>query len=400
MSDDPGPRSRLRARAALIMAAGVLALVGIGSAVAVILSSGSPTGRGRATSTASIATTTQPAAEQFGVNVNRLFNDRTFSDAQIDAQLTALAATGASIARSDALWELAEPQPPVGGVHHYDWSFDDHIAGSLASHRLRWLPIIDYAAVWAQSNESVLHSPPRSAAEYAQFATAFAGRYGRGGSFWSGHPALPAEPVETYEIWNEPDNPVFWKPGPDPGGYADLYLQARAAIKTVDPTAYVIVGGLTAPATFLPAMAAARPGLAETVDGVAVHPYGPGPSAVLHGVQRARAALKSVGMGSVPLYVTEVGWTTSPAGALSWAPARLRGRYLISTLTALGHSDCGVAAVVVYTWVTPERDPRNREDWFGIHAPVNGASPDTRAFTEGLHGGQRSAPTIQLCAGG
>lgn len=352
------------------------------------------TGTGTSTQT---TTPTAPAGEQIGVNVNRLFNDRAFTGAEIDAQLSALAATGATVARSDALWELAEPQPPVAGLHHYDWSFDDLIAGSLARHGLRWLAIIDYSAPWAAAIPSVLHSPPRSAADYAAFARAFAARYGRGGSFWSAHPGLAAEPVETYEIWNEPDNPVFWRSAPDPAAYADLYLGARRAISAVDPAARVIVGGLTVPARFLPAIVAARPGLPASTDGVAIHPYGRSPQAVLRRVRRARRVLESLGMGSVPLYVTEVGWTTNPTHALAWAPAAARGAYLISTLTTLAHLDCGVAATIVYTWVSPARNPGNREDWFGIHSPAGGASADAAAFARGVHDAAQPGPTVDLC---
>ena len=115
-----------------------------------------------------------PAGQVFGINVNRLFNDLTYTQAQIDAQLAAVRATGATVARSDALWEAAEPHAPVDGRHRYDWSFDDQIAGSLAAHGLTWLPIIDYTAPWAQSVSGQDHSPPRSDADYAAYAAAFA----------------------------------------------------------------------------------------------------------------------------------------------------------------------------------------------------------------------------------
>ncbi|MGI8862958.1 MAG: hypothetical protein ACR2JH_00930, partial [Solirubrobacteraceae bacterium] len=65
-----------------------------------------------------------PATPLLGVSVNRLFLDRTYSPAQIDAQLSALEQTGATDARCDALWDATDPQPPTGGTHRYDWSFD------------------------------------------------------------------------------------------------------------------------------------------------------------------------------------------------------------------------------------------------------------------------------------
>jgi hypothetical protein len=338
-----------------------------------------------------------PAKEQFGINVNRLFDDRTYTPAQIDAQLRALRATGATVARSDALWEAAEPTAPVGGVHRYDWSFDDAIATALAEHGLQWLAILDYTAPWAQSIAGVDHSPPASASDYAAFAGAFAARYGAGGVFWRDHPNLSAAPVDTYEIWNEPDNQAFWRPTPDAGRYADLYATARNAITAVDPTAAVIVGGLAHAASFVSAMLAARPDLRGHIDGIGLHPYGANPFAVLANVVKARRVLAAVGLGAVPLYITEFGWTTDPPGNPNYLPERLRPGYISSTLALLGHLNCGSAATVFYTWVTPERDPHNREDWFGIHGPSGAGTPDSAAFTEGLRRATAPAAPIRAC---
>jgi hypothetical protein len=340
-----------------------------------------------------------PTTESFGISVNRLFNDGSFSAGQINGQLAALERTGATVARSDAMWELSEPTAPAGGVHHYEWSFDDSIAGALAKHDLVWLPIIDYSASWDESIPGQDHSPPVSAGDYAAFAGAFAARYGPGGSFWSEHPDLTARPVTTYEIWNEPDDPGFWVPAPDPARYSDLYLISRAAITAVQPGARVIVGGLTHPTSFLPQMLAARPELAGHIDGVAIHPYG-NPLTMLAKIRDARRTLVSVGLGSVALYVTEFGWTTKPVGALDYAPADVRPGYIRDSMTALGHLDCGLAAAILYTWVTPEADPGNLEDWYGIHPPGAGpADPSTAAFRAGVRAAAGPGRRISLCSG-
>jgi hypothetical protein len=340
-----------------------------------------------------------PARELFGANVNRLFNDRSYSPAAIGGQLAALRATGATVARSDALWELAEPSAPVGGVHRYDWSFDDAIAGSLAAHGLTWLPIIDYSAPWTASLARADHSPPTSASDYASFAAALASRYGPQGTFWRAHPELTATPVDTYEIWNEPDNPTFWRPAPDARRYVELYLRARDAITAVDPQSRVIVGGLTNPVGFVPALLAARPDLRGHLDGVAIHPYGFPVGGVLARVRSARRALRAAGLGTVPLYATEFGWTIHPTGALDFLAAPQRPSAIERTVGDLGHLDCGVAAAILYTWVTPERNPADGADWFGIHPPAGGSSPDTAAFARGLRRASGSAPPISLCGG-
>jgi hypothetical protein len=326
-----------------------------------------------------------PPSQVFGINVNRVFNDLTYNQAQIDTQLAAVKATGATVVRSDAFWEAAEPHAPVNGRHRYDWSFDDQVAGSLAAHGLTWLPIIDYTAPWAQSVAGQDHSPPRSLADYAAYAGAFAARYGSGGAFWRAHSALTPVPVTAIEIWNEPDNPEFWVPAPDAAAYARLYLEARAAIDDANPAIRVLVGGLTNASVFLPSMVRAEPALRGHVDGVALHPYG-NPAVVLARIRGARAALVSVGMGVVPLYVTEFGWTTQPPGAINHAPASRRSADIQGVLQALGHLDCGLAATLLYTWVTPERDATDGQDWYGIANPADpsAATPDTQAFAAGL----------------
>ena len=334
------------------------------------------------------------------MSVNRLFNDRTYASGDIDAQLRVLQMTGATVARSDALWEAAEPAPPAGGIHRYQWGFDDMVAGSLAAHGLQWLPILDYTAGWDQSTPGQDHSPPRSPDEFAAFAAAFARRYGAGGTFWSEGRAPQAVPVQTYEIWNEPDNAEFWYPAPDAAAYAGLYEQARDAITSVSPDARVIIGGLSNPEGFLPAMLAARPELGGHIDGVAIHPYGAGPAVVLARLRGARATLDRLGLARVPLYVTEFGWTTSPPGSLDYAPASARPGYIESTLAAIGRSSCGVATAILYTWVTPERNPADREDWFGIHAPGHGASADAAAFAAGLREATAPGVTGAVCGAG
>jgi hypothetical protein len=326
-----------------------------------------------------------PASQVFGINVNRVFNDLTYTRPQIDAQLAAVKATGAMVARSDAFWEATEPHAPVDGRHRYDWSFDDGVAAALAAHGLTWLPIIDYTAPWAQSVTGQDHSAPRSPADYAAYAGAFAARYGSGGAFWSAHPELTRAPVTAIELWNEPDNPEFWTPSPDAATYARMYLDARSAIDAANPAIRVLVGGLTNAAAFLPAMVGAVPQLRGHVDGVALHPYGD-PAVVLARVRGARAALVRAGMGTVPLYVTEFGWTTQPAGAINHVSADRRPADIESVLQSLGHLDCGLAATLLYTWVTPQRDPGNGQDWYGIADPADpsAATPGTQAFTAGL----------------
>ena len=402
-----------------LAAVGVLALAGVLALVAALASgpsskrptvtpptgqlSGPPSSLRAGTLRAEPPAPPAPASEQLGANIGLLFNLRIYTRAEIGAQLSALARTGATLVRADAPWEATEPRPPVGGFAHYNWQFDDQIAGALAAHRLQWLPVIDYSPTWVRSVRGVDHSAPTSPAAYAAYAGALAARYGPRGSFWRAHLGLHPEPVRTYEIWNEPDSAFFWKPRPNPAAYARLYLLARAAIKSVRPGARVIIGGLTRPASFMPALLSAEPALRGHIDGVGIHPYGRDPQAVLARVRKARLALRSAGMAGVPLYVTEFGWRTRPPGGFGFAAASLRPGFILQTIAALRQTNCGVAAVLLYAWSTPELDPAAARDWFGIDPPTASGGPAVRAFADALsarpraRAGTASAP--RLCSG-
>jgi hypothetical protein len=324
-----------------------------------------------------------PTGLQFGANVNLLFDPLSTPAAFLFRQMRALRATGATLARTDALWEATEPNPPVDGVHHYNWNFDDRVAATLALTGLRWLPVLDYTAPWDQSLPTQDHSPPRVIADYADYAQAFASRYGADGSFWREHPTLPAQPVQTFEIWNEPDNAQFWAPSPNAVQYAALYTAARDAIDAVDPQAHVIIGGLERPTDFLPELLSAAPELRTHVDGVAMHPYGT-PSVALAKVAAVRATLRRLGMAGVPLYITEFGWSTSPPGTPEYAPARLRPDYILRAMTVLERTRCGVAEGILYTWYSTRENPADEQQWYGVSGAAATPTPDTEAFARGI----------------
>src|SRR4051794_11145116 len=146
------------------------------------------------------------ASDFYGVNAGGALAG---NPAGWDAQLATMQQAGIGLVRNDAAWQTAEPDAPVNGVHAYRWDRFDAIAAALARHGIRWYPIIDYSAGWASSVPGELLAPPARDEDYVAYARAFAARYGRGGSFWVEHPDIPALPVQSYEIWNEPNFAQF-----------------------------------------------------------------------------------------------------------------------------------------------------------------------------------------------
>jgi hypothetical protein len=107
-------------------------------------------------------------------------------------------------------------------------------------------------------------------ADYATFCAQVAARY-------TGAPGMD---VDVYEIWNEPNNPNYWKPKPDMDHFARMLKAAYAAIKHVAPSATVITGG-TAPepdngTAISPSIFIAGiydRGCGPSLDGIGHHPY-------------------------------------------------------------------------------------------------------------------------------
>lgn len=79
--------------------------------------------------------------------------------------------------------------------------------------------------------------------------------------------------VRHWEIWNEPTEGWFWKPGkPSPEGYVDLVKRTAPEIRAAIPDAVLIGGALSGmPTDYL--KRALDAGLAQYVDKISYHPY-------------------------------------------------------------------------------------------------------------------------------
>ena len=84
-------------------------------------------------------------------------------------------------------------------------------------------------------------------AQFQDFVRAAVGRYGTGGTFWREHPDLPNIPVTDWQVWNEANSPLFWKPKPDAAAYLELLRGFDSAARGVDRQANIVLGGLSPP---------------------------------------------------------------------------------------------------------------------------------------------------------
>jgi hypothetical protein len=155
--------------------------------------------------------------------------------------------------------------------------------------------------------------PPRDPADYGHFIGAMARRF--------------AGRVAAWEVWNEEDAPLWWASGPDPAAYTALLKAAHPAIKAADPSATVVLGGLTGnDYEFLSQLYA--DGAKGSFDAVGVHTDSicnvVSPYEILRngrddrrinrwaflGYRTVHEIMQANGDGS-PIWMTELGWSTS-----------------------------------------------------------------------------------------
>ncbi len=236
------------------------------------------------------------AASPFGLNTHLATR---YPDAgTVDKPLTLVDTLDAGWAREDFAWPRIEPRRGS-----WDWGFTDRMVGTYQAHNVQILGRLGYSVGWATADpndpsDGQSFSMPQIDAWNAYIA-ATVHRY--------------KDRVHYWEIWNEPDNPLYWNGRPDPQAYAQLLRAANDTIKRIDPGAKVLIGGVSPfDLNFLEGIVQA--GAWNSFDILSIHPYVDpntpeqgqiGPS----GVGGVRAFLNR--HGSKPIWATEFGWESA-----------------------------------------------------------------------------------------
>jgi hypothetical protein len=245
---------------------------------------------------------------------------------------------GVGMLRGHFYWPVLEPAPGA-----YEWEYFDPIVSAAATHGIRVFPTFYGTPSWvnllsghAGCGAGCAPDAESSRNAAARFLRAAAERYGPNGEFWRetgggcGIPALcPIEPpacgcanpmpVKAWQIWNEQNSPKYYKPTPDPREYATFLGSAANAIRSVDPTAQVVMGGMWGPPetdAVVPTVDYLKefyraPGAKDTFDAIAVHPYSPTLAGVRDQIKDVRRVMKQAGDGRTGVWVTELGWASS-----------------------------------------------------------------------------------------
>jgi hypothetical protein len=169
--------------------------------------------------------------------------------------------------------------------------------------------------------------------------------------------------VAAWEVWNEANQDHFWA-GARAADYVALLRVAHPAIKNADPAATVVLAGPSYNDTGWLAEAYAA-GAGGRFDVLATHPYlGPADAPpetpddgniwTLTHVAAVRELMEDWGDGDLPIWFTEVGWSShsNDASTPPWqrgVTAARQGDYLVRTLELVRQRFSYVSHVFWYT---------------------------------------------------
>jgi hypothetical protein len=321
-----------------------------------------------------------------------------------DDEAELMADAGIASVRSWFPWATTEARRGT-----YQWATLDGIVEQNAEAGMATLPFLFGLPQWAATldehdcyaSECVRQAPRSTVTRqaFADFAGAAVRRYGPSGVFWNQHKSLPYRPIRAWQIWNEPNLMSFWGPAVDPYSYAALVQVAADEIRDQDPNAEVLLGGLTgtksnrkrmSSVAFLTALYGVQD-IAESFDGIAVHPYSRRARDTMAQIKTARR-IATVNEDEVEIWVTELGWAS--AGKRQWGLVKSpsgQARQLRATFERLieDADDLGIRAAYWYSWRDTDRGQAvcGWCPWSGLLDRVGREKPAYRALVDVAGGG-------------
>jgi hypothetical protein len=273
---------------------------------------------------------TAPLSLRYGVVAHLMWTDTSSAIRLLDE----VAGAGLGVIRFDVSWRNLEPRPGTTE----DLEDLDAVMGAIRDRGMRPIVTVIETPSWANGDRGRF-TPPDDPNTYARFVAALAARYAD-------------VPGIAWEIWNEPNDPRFWQPEPDPVAYTRLLTRASAAIRAAAPDATVLGGSiLYGDAEFLDGMYDA--GALGAFDGLAVHPYaqnrapadtGDPYHSFAGGLERIREVMVRRGDAGTSMWITEAGWTEADG-----VDEATRGRYFAEAVEMVeGREDVEVFAAYVY----------------------------------------------------
>lgn len=285
-------------------------------------------------------------------------------------------------------------------VHGDTFALDRFILDA-AKHKISIMPMLfDGARLNDSHGPDRGFTPPPDLSTFTSAAQTLVERYGPKGTLWTGpNRKLRKYAVRNWQIWNEPNLPVYWQPKPDPKAYMQMVKATGAAIRHVDKGAQILSAGipnsvLSKPRNYKQYLTAfLKDGGWRYVNAVGVHAYAPTTKAFQKVLTTYRKLLNAHHGRKLKLWITEVGWADKAPNKSKFVVGskgqanRIRGAWKL--LHKIWPKD-KIAGVMYFEWKdlrgATKNDP-NARNW-GYHTGLlrtNGKrKPAYKAFTQAV----------------
>jgi hypothetical protein len=309
----------------------------------------------------------------FGVMVNGPLDDPAID---LDAQATDMVADGVQSWRVEFSWDLIERRRG-----QFDWAPTDRKVLAAASHGIDVLGLALRAPAWANGGSPNPFTPPAKNRDYAAYLRALIGRYGPSGSLWGEHPEIAKRPVRSWEIWNEPNLENYFAKQPFAKPYAALLRAAYPAVKGADPGATVLMASMANFSWRDLAKLLDVPGPKLRFDAAGAHPFSGRPANALKIVRLNREALDHRGYRKVPLWLTELTWSSAKGKkqplTQNWETTEAGQAHRLTEIYGLllkNRTRLKLARVFWYAWATVDNGSLNSFDYSGLRAALPGGA--------------------------
>lgn len=246
----------------------------------------------------------------------------------------------------------------------------DTLVGAAAQRGITVLPTVLNAPNWDGRYRTKYLAIPASNGPYGEFLRALVLRYGPHGSFWQGRSQKVA--IRMWQIWNEPNERGLWPIQPFARSYVALVRTARAAIKSADSGAKVVLAGLSNYSwKYVDQIYQVR-GARQLFDVVGVHPYTREPQGVITILGHVRQVMRNHGDGSKPVEADEVGWPSSVGQAAftygfeTTEAGQASNVAALLPLLAKNRTPLGILGFYYYTWAGVEHPGAYTFDFSGL----------------------------------
>jgi polysaccharide biosynthesis protein PslG len=195
---------------------------------------------------------------------------------------------GVGMVRMDILWADVEPQKGTFVFAKYDKILD-----ALDRHHIKVLAILEYNPNWRKDEWNAAPIVD----DYLAYASTTVAHF--------------KDHIRYWEIWNEPDSKTYWEPQDDMTAYSRLLKAVYPVIKKEDPTAKVVLGGMTENGTFAIRHIYQKAGK-NSFDVVNIHPFvnslKPNAIQTMKGIHTSlMRVMTEFKDGDKPIWFTEIG---------------------------------------------------------------------------------------------